>query len=265
MPSVLIVDKSCNIKASVITKFSEEDLYKKAGFKSPNGFSKHSSWNLTILNETYVIELYGKITGRAGQENKYEFPPPADNILFFGTCLLVCKNKTTNAVVDITVEQWNAVYSELHGGFEDIDGTSSEDSRSEEKERKIPVTQRTKTGYVKDDFVVDDDSEVSSQTDTDEEFEQVIKKKPMRASKAQAQKKPPAAKRVRRKDTPQTQPSVTTITAEKETTTPLPTQVTVSSEQQTNNALLPENITSEDDNYLGCTKELCEEEYLPDP
>ena len=261
MPSVLIVDKSCNIKASVITKFSEEDLYKKAGFKSPNGFSKHSSWNLMIINETYVIELYGKTTGRAGQENKYEFPPPADNILFFGTCLLVCKNKTTNAVVDITVEQWNAVYNELYGGFEDIDGTSSEDSRSEEK--KMRVAQKTKTGYVKDDFVVDDDSGISSQTDTDEEFEQVTKKKPRRVSQTQV-KKPPAAKRVRKKDTRQTQSSVTPVTTEKETIPTLSTQVTVSSEQ-TNNTFLQGNVTSEDDNYLGCTKELCEEEYLPDP
>ena len=32
---------------------------------------------------THEIHLYGKKKGKAGDENKYEFPPPVDNILFF--------------------------------------------------------------------------------------------------------------------------------------------------------------------------------------
>lgn len=261
MPSVIIIDKSCNIKASVITKFSEEDLFKKAGFKSPNGFSKYASWNLTITNEQYVIELYGKTTGRAGQENKYEFPPPADNILFFGTCLLVCKKKTTNVAVDITVEQWNAVYEGLHGGFEDIDGTSSEDSR--EEETKIPISQKTKAGYVKDDFVVDDDSGVdtamSSQTDTDEEYE-IENTKKQKAKRVSPTKKTPVVKRVRRKEQ-----NVSQI-VEKEIVTQeklVDTNATKETTKETTKENTKET-TKEEENYLGCTKELCEEEYLPD-
>jgi len=79
MPSILIVEKSGNIKESTIKKWVETDLYKKAGFKTPEGFEKAHEW---AVNGTKV-SLYGKTSGKAGQENKYDFPPPVDTALFF--------------------------------------------------------------------------------------------------------------------------------------------------------------------------------------
>ena len=57
-----------------------------------DGFEKHAEWKVSIVNNvTYHISLYGKLKGKANTENKYDFPPPADNLLFFGNCILTNK------------------------------------------------------------------------------------------------------------------------------------------------------------------------------
>ena len=58
--------------------------YKKCGFKKQEGFEKHAEWNVSISNHKYNISLFGKLKGKA-TENKYDFPPPADNILLLET------------------------------------------------------------------------------------------------------------------------------------------------------------------------------------
>ena len=49
-------------------------------------FRRHVAWTIKSIG---VIELWARAVGRAGQENMYEFPPPLDDVLFFGNCLLV--------------------------------------------------------------------------------------------------------------------------------------------------------------------------------
>lgn len=155
MPVVLVIDKNQSIKEVSLKQFVEEDLYKKAGFKSSEHFKCHAAWKLDINGKKYDLSLYGKTEGRANQENKYDFPPPADNILFFGSCLLL--NKSNDTVSDLKESDWEIIYDHLFGGFEDI---GSEDSDDEEEEIiEGPVT---KEGYAKDGFVVDDD-EVSEE------------------------------------------------------------------------------------------------------
>ena len=92
MASFLIVQKDGNIKETNVKNMKEEELYKKAGFRLADGFKLHASWTVeNVKNKTYSIEVYGKTDGKANQENKYEFPPPIDNTLFFGSCLIVNK------------------------------------------------------------------------------------------------------------------------------------------------------------------------------
>jgi hypothetical protein len=83
---------------------------------------------------THEIHLYGKKKGKAGDENKYEFPPPVDNILFFKSCLLI------NPSGDLTLEMWNDFYESIMQ-LEDIE-TDEEDHE-----------------YLKDDFVADNELE----------------------------------------------------------------------------------------------------------
>jgi hypothetical protein len=116
-----------------------------AGFKNAEGFTIQTTWEVEIKNRKFNVRLYAKKTGRAGQENKYEFPPPVDNSLFFGNCVLV------NVDNDLKLNDWSLIYEQLYGGFEDI---GSEDSEDEDEDMGDVVL--TKEGYAKDGFIVDD-------------------------------------------------------------------------------------------------------------
>jgi hypothetical protein len=155
MPSILIVEKLGEIKSTSLKTWNESELYKKAGFKTPEGFKCYTTWSIEIDDAKYNISLYGKTTGRANQENKYEFPPPVDKHLFFGNCVLVNKSDQGD-VNDLSVKEWEEIYENLYGGFEDL-GSDSDDS--DEDDDDDYGMKRTKTGYAKDGFVVDDDEE----------------------------------------------------------------------------------------------------------
>ena len=157
MPTILIVEKNGNIKETNIKTWNESELYKKAGFKTADGFEKVHEW---AVNGT-TVGLYGKSTGRAGQENKYDFPPPVDKILFFGSCILVSDSGS------LKKSQWETMYEELFGGFEDIGDEDSDESEDEDDD--IP---KTKSGYAKDDFVVDDDEDEEEEDDDDDDEEE---------------------------------------------------------------------------------------------
>ena len=213
--TVLIVEKSGNIKEQNI-KFDENELYKKAGHSSQTGFKCYTEWNIeTLNNKSYNISVYGKTNGRANNENKYEFPPPIDNTLFFGNCVIV--NKHNNIPVSITGDEWDDIYEYLYGGFEDLGDEDSEED--EEDEEGIPLT---KQGYAKDGFIVDDDEDEEDDEYEDEDDDEISIKK----SKSKSKSKKITTKKTSKK---------------------------------------PENvfkIVQEQSNYLDCTSELEEEEYV---
>lgn len=170
--TVLIVERTGTIKTLNIKDFKKEDLYKKCGFKSSENFLVHCKWNIKYANKVYTFEVYGKTKGKANNENKYDFPPPIDNTLFFGNCLILCyiENEEKKYVyVSLTIDLWDKVYEKLFGGFEDLVGTFSEDENEEDELQNIPSCKKTKTGgYLKDGFVVD----------TSEEDENIVLKPP---------------------------------------------------------------------------------------
>jgi hypothetical protein len=226
--SILIVEKSGIIKEHIVKSFVESELYKKAGFKTAEGFVCQTVWDIDNgdTEKSYSISVYGKTTGRAGQENKYEFPPPIDETLFFGSCVIV--NKKENQAVNISAKEWETVYEYLYGGFEDIGEEDSE--YDEETEEEIDETQLTKSGYIKDDFIVEDDDdeeddeEEEEEDDDEEEYVSSKKKSVVRRTRQSA----PSANAKKTKKTVKT----AVIKPEIETT------------------------------YLDCTSELSEEEYM---
>jgi len=173
MPSILIVEKLGNIKSTTLKKWDESELYKKAGLKTADGFKCFTTWPVEVANKTYNISLYGKTSGRANHENKYEFPPPMDNALFFGNCILINKNAGGD-LVDVTIGEWETIYEHLHGGFEDLGDDDSDEEESDDE----PGLKRTKDGYVKDGFVVggeDEEDEDDDEDDDDEDDDEVAK------------------------------------------------------------------------------------------
>ena len=161
--SILIVEKSGSLKSHTMKDYKEEDIYKKCGFKKIDGFEKHTEWGVKIDGKKYVVALFGKIDGKANSENKYDFPPPVDTLLFFGSCALVCSIKNADetntwSVTSLSLEQWEKMYEKLFGGFEDLAATCAEDEEEEDELDNIPASKKTKQGYLKDGFVVDSES-----------------------------------------------------------------------------------------------------------
>lgn len=169
---IVFIEKSGDTKESNIKLDSLNELYKKCGFKSNNNFSKAHTW--CVKNNYYSV--FSKTSGRANQENKYELPPPIDNELYFGKMIAIKHSskelKNKGEIQDLSKEEWESTYETLFGGFEDL---GDEDSYSEEEH--IPEHLKTKDGYMKDGFVVSDesdenDSDFELDDETAEEYEE---------------------------------------------------------------------------------------------
>ena len=157
-------------------------MYKKCGFKKADGFLKQTTWNISLDGQKYAVSMYGKLDGKANMENKYEFPPPIDTKLYFGSCLLIGMIKDKDNKFQFTSMSpplWEKIYDKLMGGFENLSSTAMiiEDEDEYDELESIPKSKKTKQGgYLKDGFVVDDsvsdadddeysDSETNSITD----------------------------------------------------------------------------------------------------
>ena len=175
--NIIIVEKNGTLKPLSVKEFSEDELYKKCGFKKAEDFVKHTEWNVKTGGIRYFISVFAKDSGRANGENKYDFPPPIDNKLFFGSCAIVAKtmnDKGHLVYTNLSVELWEKIYEKLFGGFEDLAATAAEDENEEDELENVPKEKKTKHGYLKDGFVVDSDADneeeydVSDASDDDE-------------------------------------------------------------------------------------------------
>lgn len=173
--SVIIVDKCGVLKTLKVKDYKVDELYKKCGFKKEEGFSLQVEWNVKLDSQKYVIQMYGKLNGKANMENKYDFPPPVDNKLYFGSCALVGMikdNTNINSNINLSLDLWNKIYEKLFGGFENLALTCNKDDEEEDELTNIPKNLKTKKGgYLKDGFVVDSsdaEEESSSDNESDE-------------------------------------------------------------------------------------------------
>lgn len=165
--NIIIVEKEGVLKSLAIKEFKLEELYKKCGFKKGEDFIRQAEWNIKCDGKKYFIEIYAKTEGRANSENKYDFPPPIDNTLFFGSCAILAYLKQSDGhknYVNLTLHLWNKMYEKLFGGFEDLVATAKEDEDEEDELAKVPKEKKTKHGYLKDGFVVDSDENVSNES-----------------------------------------------------------------------------------------------------
>ena len=167
MPSFVVVEKTGSLKSQKAGAVS--DLYKKCGFKNAEGFSCVHTWTIDFNDIEYKLSIFGKTDGKANTENKFEFPPPIDNVLFFGSCAAVLSTEN-GSIGDMTPEEFTDIIDNLYGGYSDI---GSEDSEEEEEDEETRLLPKTKHGYVKDDFVVSSDAEDDDDgfIDDDEEEE----------------------------------------------------------------------------------------------
>ena len=155
---IVIIEKSGSLKTTSVKDFKEGDLFRKCGLKKKDDFVKQVEWKLKTKGRKYVVSVYAKMNGRANNENKYDFPPPIDNHLFFGSCAIVAQNDKQE-YVSLNTDLWNTFYEKLFGGFEDLAATALEDEQEIDELANVPKEKKTKEGYLKDGFVVSEEGE----------------------------------------------------------------------------------------------------------
>jgi hypothetical protein len=190
--TIVIVSKTGTLSECIVEPTEDTTLEqltvllsKKCGYRNHDGFSCYHTWRyknkskrnskkrVFSLNETehehepiipkYIyIDVWAKTDGRAGNENKYELPPPIDELIIFGNIALVARIDNETAV-DLTVEMWNVIYENLFGGFEDLATSAVEDENEIDELDSIPQHKKTSNGYLKDGFIVEDDDDDSLQ------------------------------------------------------------------------------------------------------
>ena len=168
MPSIVIVEKNGDLKAQEYKSSTLDELYKKCSFKKADGFGKVTEWTYSKKGENMItVELWARSDGQANQENKYDFPPPVDSELFFGSCALLARDSNMS-IVDLTVEKWNKVYEHLFGGFETLADNEDEDDEEEDALDNVPSSMKTKDGYLKDGFIIEDALEDGGESDNED-------------------------------------------------------------------------------------------------
>ena len=174
---IIIVSKTGSLTESIVETNKETTLAelttilsKKCANKKSDGFSCYHTYKYKNkkkgakgakgVSSYLYIDVWCKTDGRAGQENKYELPPPIDDIIFFGNIALVARIDTQSAF-DLSIELWNKIYEKLFGGFEDLAATAKDDENEIDELAFVPASKKTSNGYLKDGFIVDDSPSTS--------------------------------------------------------------------------------------------------------
>ena len=173
MVLIILIEKNGTVKQTNSKDLTSDTIYKKCGLKRDCGFGKRTTWNVTIGNEKCSIELWSKDEGKAGTENKFELPEPIDKNLYFGTMAVVRVNSTGN-FIDIKTDLWTKVYDKLMGDFDDLEEEEEEEDEEDDGDElaSVPKSMKTKSGYLKDGFVVETNSEDEEYVDEVEEEEE---------------------------------------------------------------------------------------------
>ena len=178
--TLLIIDKSGTPKILAVKDYKEDEIYKKCGFKKPDGLEKRHTWVVRVDKTNYRVAVFAKDDGKANMENKYEFPPPIDSALYFGSCAVLVEQKNLAGVfipTNLTITLWDKIYEKMFGGF---DSTANKDDDDEIDELETVLkSKKTMNGYLKDGFVVDSENEEEeddeySDVDSDEGDDDVV-------------------------------------------------------------------------------------------
>ena len=163
--SLILIETNGTVKGLKAKDVTIDTLYKKCGFRTGEDFTRQHTWEVKLsgtnavgINAKHIISVWAKKVGKANFENKYDFPPPIDTALFFGTCAVVRTDEAGN-LIDLTKETWTKIYEKLFGGFEDLDKS---EEPSEDELEGIDPSLLTANGYLKDGFVVSDKDSVEN-------------------------------------------------------------------------------------------------------
>lgn len=104
----IIIDKNGVLKQQSTRTLTRECLYKKCGFRKSEGFEQIHTWTAEEIRKPYTVELWGKDTGKTGQENTYSFQIVNDTNVYYGTLALIAVD-TNNNVLDLYTDTWQEI------------------------------------------------------------------------------------------------------------------------------------------------------------
>ncbi len=163
----------------------------------------------TYRYKSNTLTLVGYTSGKAGAENKHEFPPPFDSTLCFGDVILVASVYPTTYMKPVTFkpDEYEAFYTKMFGGFEDIDSEDEDDEEAEVddleeidavggKEKIIVETEETEETEEGEDEEIEaeeEEEEAEPDADADAEPEAEVEDLPIRPIKISKKKRAAAA------------------------------------------------------------------------
>ncbi len=176
--SCLVITKEGTLQPYTMKQWNVAQLYKRCGFKQPADFVVRHVWRqLTFPSSAMLmdVELFGKVDGRPGSENQFAFPPPANNILFFGQCALVASvagSAPHHLYQSLTVDDWTAAIQVLLDttGDKMENDEDDEDDDDEDDDGELFGEDAAEQDNTRDDHVNDhvNDSDSDSDSDSDE-------------------------------------------------------------------------------------------------
>ena len=120
-------------------------------------FKRYCDWEL----DEYVISIFGSKEGKAGSENKFDWPPPEDTDIYFGEILII-KSKD-NIIQDINKKIFSDFIDISFGGFEDLGSKDTE-------EEYDPTLDVYESDFVVNDDQVSYDEDYNPEEDEEEEY-----------------------------------------------------------------------------------------------
>ena len=173
MKSIIFISKRTTIKeVEIKNKKIDKDILIES-FDIRDTLEYIGSWNI----DSYHYVVFSHKDGNAGSENKYELPPPFDSILLFNEIIIVkckkLKNNCCSKLENINSHTWKRLYNTLYGGTVNLEESESESESESYDEESVSYT---KSGYIKDGFVVSD-----SESDDEISFDDGIKYKNIRS------------------------------------------------------------------------------------
>ena len=180
MTAIILIEHNGNIKNVKTKELTRDTLYKKCGFRSNENFERTTTWEVEHNKEMFIIELWAKTEGKANHENKYDFPPPVDNSLYYGTCALI-RVDDKDRIIHLTSDIWLKLYDKLFGGFEELDDDGGEEDEEdvgdeEEEEEEEIINKPKKKGKKEEEEDEEEEEDGEDDEGGDDEEEEVHKK-----------------------------------------------------------------------------------------
>lgn len=108
----IIIDKNGILKEQNSRTLTKDCLYKKCGFRKSEGFEPIHTWTEEDTCKGHAVELWGKKTGKKGQENTYSFQFANDPKMYYGALALIAVD-CNNHVLDLSMNTWKDIQNTI--------------------------------------------------------------------------------------------------------------------------------------------------------